>query len=85
MNEPANNTARPRTSLGEQLTCIRDRIVESGARLLSSGEIEQEIARRRGEAEAKMRLRETISSMQRDAAERGLTEAELQRLMVDES
>jgi hypothetical protein len=85
MNEPANNTARPRTSLGEQLTGIRDRIVESGARLLSSGEIEQEIARRRGEAEAKVRLRETVSSMQRDAAERGLAETELQRLMADEN
>jgi len=35
--------------------------------------------------EAKVRLRETISSIQREAAERGLTEAELQRLMADES
>jgi hypothetical protein len=29
-------------------------------------------------------LRETISSIQREAAERGLTNAELQRLMADE-
>jgi prevent-host-death family protein len=35
--------------------------------------------------EAKVRLRETISSIQREAAERGLTETELQRLMADES
>jgi len=35
--------------------------------------------------EAKVRLRETISSIQREAAERGLTEAELQRLITDES
>jgi hypothetical protein len=35
--------------------------------------------------EAKVRLRETISSIQREAAERGLTETELDRLMADES
>lgn len=35
--------------------------------------------------EANVRLRETISSIQREAAERGLTEAELQRLMADEN
>ena len=35
--------------------------------------------------EAKARLRRTISSIQREAAERGLTDAELDRLMADES
>ena len=35
--------------------------------------------------EAKARLRQTISAIHRDAAERGLTEAELERLMADES
>ena len=35
--------------------------------------------------DAKARLRETISSIQREAVERGLTEAELQRLIADES
>jgi hypothetical protein len=35
--------------------------------------------------EAKVRLRQTISSIQREAAECGLTDAELERLMADES
>jgi prevent-host-death family protein len=35
--------------------------------------------------EAKERLRQTISSIQREAAERGLTETELDRLLADES
>jgi prevent-host-death family protein len=35
--------------------------------------------------EAKARLLETISTIHREAAERGLTEAELERLMADES
>ena len=35
--------------------------------------------------EAKVRLRETISKIHREAAERGLTEAELERLIADES
>jgi hypothetical protein len=56
MNEPPNNTAdneavaaRPRTSLGEQLSCIRERIVASGEPLLSWGDIDQEIAERRSD------------------------------------
>jgi prevent-host-death family protein len=35
--------------------------------------------------EARARLRQTISSIQREAAGRGLTETELDRLMSDES
>jgi hypothetical protein len=35
--------------------------------------------------DAKTRLREAISSIHREAAERGLTEAELERLLADES
>ncbi len=35
--------------------------------------------------EAKAHLRETIASIQRDAAGSGLTEAELERLLADES
>ena len=35
--------------------------------------------------EAKARLQQTISTIQREAAERGLTEAELERLLGDES
>jgi prevent-host-death family protein len=34
---------------------------------------------------AKARLRETISALQREAADRGLTETELERLLSDES
>jgi len=35
--------------------------------------------------EAKARLLQTISAIHREAAERGLTEAELERLLADES
>jgi prevent-host-death family protein len=35
--------------------------------------------------EAKVRLLQTISTIHREAAERGLTEAELERLTADES
>jgi hypothetical protein len=35
--------------------------------------------------EAKTRLRETISTMQKEAARRGLTDAELERLLADEA
>jgi hypothetical protein len=35
--------------------------------------------------EAKARLRQTISLIQREAAERGLTDAVLERLIADES
>jgi hypothetical protein len=58
MNEPLNNApgreaapAQPRTELGKQLLRIRERIVASGAPLLSWGQIEQEIAERRGDVE----------------------------------
>ena len=34
--------------------------------------------------EAKARLRQTISAIQKEAAERGLTEGELERLLADE-
>jgi hypothetical protein len=35
--------------------------------------------------EAKTHLRETISAMQKEAARRGLTDAELERLLADEA
>jgi len=35
--------------------------------------------------DAKARLRQTIAEIQREASERGLTEAELERLIADES
>jgi hypothetical protein len=39
----------PRTLLGEKLLAIREKILATGAPLLTQGEIEQEIAERRGE------------------------------------
>jgi hypothetical protein len=51
-NSPRGNAIGPhlpRTSLGERLAQIRQRIVASGEPLLSWGEIERELAERRGE------------------------------------
>jgi hypothetical protein len=42
---------KPRTSLGQKLLRIRERIIASGERLLSWDEIEQEIAAQRGQME----------------------------------
>ena len=42
---------RPRTSLGQKLLRIRERIIASGERLCSWDEIEQEIATQRGQIE----------------------------------
>lgn len=39
----------PRTSLGEKLLAIREKILATGAPLLNQDEIEREIAERRGE------------------------------------
>jgi PHD/YefM family antitoxin component YafN of YafNO toxin-antitoxin module len=58
---------------------------EPVAVVLSPAEFDRLEEQDRIRREAKMRLRETISSIQRQAAERGLTEAELRRLMADES
>ncbi|MBV9430162.1 MAG: type II toxin-antitoxin system prevent-host-death family antitoxin [Bradyrhizobiaceae bacterium] len=58
---------------------------EPVAVVLSPSEFDRLEEQDRIRREAKARLRETISSMQRAAAGRGLTEAELQRLMADES
>jgi hypothetical protein len=43
--------------------------------------LEQDRIRR----EAKVRLRQTISTIQQEAAQRGLTATELERLLADES
>ena len=53
--------------------------------VLSPAEFDRLEEQDRIRREAKARLRRTISSMQREAAERGLTDAELDRLMADES
>jgi PHD/YefM family antitoxin component YafN of YafNO toxin-antitoxin module len=52
---------------------------------LSPAEFDRLDEQDRVRREAKARLRETIASIQRDAAGRGLTDAELERLLADES
>jgi prevent-host-death family protein len=53
--------------------------------VLSPAEFDRLEEQDRTRREAKVRLRETISLIRREAAERGLTEAELQRLTADKS
>ena len=63
-------------------------VLEKGepvAVVLSPAEFDRLEEQDRIRREAKTRLRQTISSIQREAAERGLTDAELERLMADES
>ena len=63
-------------------------VIENGAPVaivLSPAEFNRLEEQDRIRREAKVRLRETISSIQRQATERGLTEVELERLMADES
>jgi prevent-host-death family protein len=76
--------------LRELIETVRDEpvtVLEKGepvAVVLSPSEFDRLEEQDRIRREAKVRLRETISLIQREAAERGLTEAELQRLMADE-
>jgi len=63
-------------------------VLEKGepvAVVLSPAEFDRLEEQDRIRREAKVHLRETISLIQQEAAERGLTEAELDRLMADES
>jgi PHD/YefM family antitoxin component YafN of YafNO toxin-antitoxin module len=63
-------------------------VLEKGepvAVVLSPAEFDRLEEQDRIRREAKARLRQTISSIQREAAERGLTDTELERLMGDES
>jgi prevent-host-death family protein len=53
--------------------------------VLSPAEFQRLDEQDRIRRQAKTRLRETISKMHREAAERGLTEADLERLLSDES
>jgi prevent-host-death family protein len=77
--------------LRELIEAIRDEpvtVVEQGqsvAVVLSPAEFDRLTEHDRIRREAKARLRRTISAIQREAAERGLTEAELKRLPADES
>jgi prevent-host-death family protein len=63
-------------------------VLEKGepvAVVLSPAEFDRLEEQDRIRREAKARLRRTISLIQREAVERGLTDAELDRLMADES
>jgi prevent-host-death family protein len=53
--------------------------------VLSPAEFDRLEEQDRIRREAKARLRQTIASIHREAAERGLTETELERLLADES
>jgi prevent-host-death family protein len=77
--------------LRELIEAVRNEpvtVLEKGepvAVVLSPAEFDRLEQQDRIRREAKDRLRETISSIQREAAARGLTEAELERLIADES
>jgi prevent-host-death family protein len=63
-------------------------VLEDGERVavvLSPAEFDRLQEQDRIRREAKERLRRTVSLTQRDAAERGLTATELERLIADES
>jgi prevent-host-death family protein len=58
---------------------------EPAAVVLSPQEFDRLDEQDRIRRDAKARLRQTIAEIQREASERGLTEAELERLIADES
>ena len=63
-------------------------VIENGAPalvVLSPAEFDRLDEQDRIRREAKARLRETISEIQKDAADSGLTEGKLRRLLADES
>ena len=84
----SNDTGQIR--LRELIEAVRNEpvtVLEQGepvAVVLSPAEFNRLEEQDRIRREAKARLRRTVSSIQREAAERGLTEAELDRLMADE-
>jgi prevent-host-death family protein len=67
----------------EPVTVLKDG--EPAAVVLSPSEFERLDEQDRIRREAKARLRQTIAAIQNDAAERGLTDSELERLLADES
>jgi prevent-host-death family protein len=77
--------------IGELIDAVRDEPVtvlangEPAAVVLSPAEFNRLNEHDRIRREAKVRLLQTISTIHREAAERGLTEAELERLIADES
>jgi prevent-host-death family protein len=89
MRTLSNDTGR--IKLRELIEAVRDEpvtVLENGepvAVVLSPAEFDRMEEQDRIRRQAKERLRVTISSIQREASERGLTDAELERLMADES
>jgi prevent-host-death family protein len=58
---------------------------EPAAVVLSPAEFDRLDEQDRIRRDAKARLRKTISAIQKEAADRGLTDAEVERLLADES
>jgi prevent-host-death family protein len=58
---------------------------EPAAVVLSPAEFDRLDEQDRIRRDAKARLRKTISALQQEAADRGLTDAEVERLLADES
>jgi prevent-host-death family protein len=89
MRTVSNDTGQ--IKLRELIEAVRNEpvtVLEKGepvAVVLSPAEFDRLEEQDRIRRDAKVRLRETVTSIQQEAAERGLTEAELQRLMADES
>jgi prevent-host-death family protein len=68
---------------GEPVTVLHNG--EPAVVVLSPADFERLAEQQRMRHEAKARLRRTLSAMQKDAADRGLTDKELDRLLADES
>jgi prevent-host-death family protein len=89
MRTLSNDTGQ--IQLRELIEAVRDEpvtVLEKGepvAVVLSPAEFDRLEEQDRIRREAKARLRQTISLIQREASERGLTDAELDRLIADES
>jgi prevent-host-death family protein len=89
MRTLSNDTGQ--IKLRELIEAVRDEpvtVLEKGepvAVVLSPAEFDRLEEQDRIRREAKARLRQTISLIQREASERGLTDAELDRLIADES
>ena len=89
MRTLSNDTGQ--IKLRELIEAVRNEpvtVLEKGAPVaivLSPAEFDRLEEQDRIRREAKVRLRETISLIQREAAARGLTDVELERLMADES
>ncbi len=89
MRTLSNDTGQ--IKLRELIEAVRSEpvtVLENGepvAVVLSPTEFDRLEEQDRIRREAKARLRRTISLIQQEAVERGLTDAELERLMADES